>query len=83
MWWLIWVQERKVQWQSMGLPDVHHKGHGGFEAQVGMVGTRQWEPSELGGDVSGAPGQSFHEIKQVGHICQCLASQPIRAEAQA
>jgi hypothetical protein len=29
---LTWVQERKVQWQSMDLPDVHHKGHGEFEA---------------------------------------------------
>jgi hypothetical protein len=27
-----WVQERKVQQQSMSLPDVHHKGRGGFEA---------------------------------------------------
>jgi hypothetical protein len=25
--------ERKVRWQSVGLPDVHHKGHGGFDAQ--------------------------------------------------
>jgi hypothetical protein len=29
---LIWVQERKVWWQSMGHPHVHHKEHGGFEA---------------------------------------------------
>ena len=26
-----WVQERKVQWLSVGLPDVHNKGLGGFE----------------------------------------------------
>jgi hypothetical protein len=31
MLWLIWVQERKVWQPSMGLPDVHHKGLGGFE----------------------------------------------------
>jgi hypothetical protein len=31
-WRLTWVLERKVQSQSMGLLDVHHKGHGGFEA---------------------------------------------------
>jgi hypothetical protein len=29
---LVWVQERKVRQQSMGLPDVHHKGRGRFEA---------------------------------------------------
>jgi hypothetical protein len=29
---VIWVQERKMPWQSVGLPDVHHKGRGGFEA---------------------------------------------------
>jgi hypothetical protein len=30
---LVQVQERKVQWQSVWLPEVHHKGHGGFDAQ--------------------------------------------------
>ena len=42
---------KKVRWQSMGLPDVNHKGHGVFEAGG-------WCDSELGGDVSGALGQS-------------------------
>jgi hypothetical protein len=32
MLWLLWVQERMVWHQSVGLPEVHHKGHGGFEA---------------------------------------------------
>ena len=32
-----WVQEKKVWWQSMGLPDVHHKGHGGLKHRVGVV----------------------------------------------
>jgi hypothetical protein len=36
----------------MGLPKVHHKGHGG-----GVVVTCQWVPSKLSGDLSGAPGQ--------------------------
>ena len=47
---LIWVQERKVQWPSMGLPEVLYKGCGGFEARVGVV-TRQWELGKLGGEI--------------------------------
>jgi hypothetical protein len=52
-----WVQERKVLRQSMGLPDVHHKGCEGFEAGAGMVATGQWEFSKLVGDILGASGQ--------------------------
>jgi hypothetical protein len=36
---------------------VTTKAMGDLKHRVGMVVTRQWEPSELGGDVSGAPGQ--------------------------
>ena len=44
--------------ERMGLPEVYHKGCGGFETRgVGMVVTRQWELSLLGGAVSGALGQ--------------------------
>ena len=50
MWWLIWVQERKVWQQSVGLPDVHHKGHGGLEAWGQHDNNRQWELSVLGGE---------------------------------
>ena len=39
----------------MGLPDVYHKGLGGFEAQ-GWHGSQQ-ELSKLGGDVWGASDQ--------------------------
>jgi hypothetical protein len=34
----------------MGLPDVHHKGHGGFEAWS-LVVTHHWELSKLGGKI--------------------------------
>ena len=45
-----WVPERKVQWQSVGLPDVHHKGHGGFETWCWRgIDLPVKEPSELGG----------------------------------
>jgi hypothetical protein len=29
---IVWVQERKILQQSVDLPEVHHKGLGGFEA---------------------------------------------------
>jgi hypothetical protein len=29
---IIRVKERKIQWSSMGLPKVYHKGLEGFEA---------------------------------------------------
>jgi hypothetical protein len=45
------VQESKIWWQSIGLPEVHHKGRGGLEHWVGMVAICQWEPSELGGKI--------------------------------
>ena len=38
-------------------PEVHHKGHGGFETRVGVVTTSQWELSEQGRDILGALGQ--------------------------
>ena len=50
MWWLILVQERKVQ--SKGLPEVHHKGRGSFEAWGWRGSDRPWELSELGGEIS-------------------------------
>ena len=43
--------------QSVGLPDMHHKGCEGFEAGAGMVATGQWEFSKLVGDILGASGQ--------------------------
>jgi hypothetical protein len=39
------------------------KAMGDLKHGVGLVTTHQWEPSDLSGDVSGAPGQSLHEIK--------------------
>jgi hypothetical protein len=33
------IPERTVQQQSVGLPRVHHKGHGGFEAWGWPMGT--------------------------------------------
>lgn len=47
---LIHVQERKVQQQCVGLPEVHHKGCEGLKNRAGVVTTRQWELSELGGE---------------------------------
>jgi hypothetical protein len=54
--WLIWVQERKVWLQRVGLPDVY-KAVGFLKHEAGVETTHQWELSELGGDVSAAPGQ--------------------------
>jgi hypothetical protein len=50
MQWFNWVLDRKVQQQSMGLSDVHHKGHGILKHGAGMVRTCQWELRELGGE---------------------------------
>lgn len=47
----------KVVWgQSVDLPDVHHKGLGGWGLKSGAdtVMTCQWELRKLGGGVSGA-----------------------------
>jgi hypothetical protein len=33
----------------VGLPDMHHKGHRGFEA--GVVMACQWEPSDQGREI--------------------------------
>jgi hypothetical protein len=46
-----WVQERKVWWQSVGLPDVHHKGRGASKHGAGVETIRQWELRELGGEI--------------------------------
>jgi hypothetical protein len=48
---LDWVPERKVRGHSAGLPDVHHKGRGGFEAW-GWRGNNPPVGGELGGDGS-------------------------------
>jgi hypothetical protein len=48
--WLNCDQEIELQWQRVGLPDVHYKGHGGFEAQCWHGSKYQWEPRELGGE---------------------------------
>lgn len=53
--WFAWVPERKVQRQSVSLPEVHHKGCGGFEAWD-WCGSH-WELRELGTYISGSPGQ--------------------------
>ena len=47
----MWVQERKVQQQSVGLPEVHHKGHGVLKHWVGMAATLLKELSELDGEI--------------------------------
>ena len=36
---------------------MHYRGLGVLKYEDGMVTTNQWELSELGRDVSGAPGQ--------------------------
>ena len=46
---------KRERYGSVDLPEVHHKGHGGFEAQ-GWHGSQQ-ELSKLGGDVWGASDQ--------------------------
>ena len=51
--WLDWLPERKVQRQSVGLPNVYpEKEMGVLKHQTGVVVTRQWELSELGGEIS-------------------------------
>ena len=35
----------------MGLPGVLHKAVGDLKHGVGMVGTHQWKPSELGEEI--------------------------------
>jgi hypothetical protein len=45
---LIWVQERKVWWQSMVCTT---KTVGDLKQGAGMVTTHQWEPSKLGGEI--------------------------------
>ena len=52
-----WVPDRKVRLMCTT------KAEGALKHRAGVVMTRQWEPSELGGDVSGAPDQSLREIK--------------------
>ena len=52
---------KRYRQQSVGLPEVYHKGHGGFEPLGSWVVTNQWELSKQDGDNSGA--QSLHEIK--------------------
>jgi hypothetical protein len=51
-WWFIQVQERKVQQQSMGFPEVcTTNAVGDLKHRVGMVVTLQREPSELVGEI--------------------------------
>jgi hypothetical protein len=47
-----WIPERKVWWQSVGLPDMLHKRSWGvLKNGVGMAVIHQWELSELGGEI--------------------------------
>jgi hypothetical protein len=62
MCWLILVQERKVQRQCMGLPEVHHKGRGGFE-EWGWYGSHQPVGIyQAGWSIFRVPSHSLHEI---------------------
>ena len=80
---LTWVQERKVWQQSVGLPDVHTKVMGDLKHGAGLVATHQWEVSELGGNISGALGQSFNEIRTGQPLPLSMAGQATKEEAQA
>ena len=44
---LVWVQERKVWWQSMGLPECTTQAMGDLQHRAGMVMAHQWESSKL------------------------------------
>ena len=57
-WWLDWVPEKKVWRQSMGLPDVHHKGCGGFEAWGWHGSDLPWEFIELSGEIWSSESES-------------------------
>jgi hypothetical protein len=49
---------------------------GALKHETVMVTAHQWEPSELGGDVRGAPGQRVSTRKNRSAITfQCMASQ--------
>jgi hypothetical protein len=68
---------RKVRWQYVGLPDVHHKGCRGCEARGWHGSNHQWEPRELGGEIV-AFWVSLHHWDQPLSTSTWLA----RAEAQ-
>jgi hypothetical protein len=53
LWWLDWVPEKKVREKkdSVGLPDVHHKGLGCFEACSWHTNNPPRELSKLGGEI--------------------------------
>ena len=76
LWWFNWVLERKVQEQSVGLPDVHHKDHGGFEAWGSShITTCQGKPRELGGEILEFWVRVSSRNKQVSH-CPPVHHQP-------
>ena len=71
---LLWIQERKVQWQSTSLPDVHYKYHGGFEAQCVVLETQEWKLIEL------QARDSPRDNNRSAIARQCVAGQVTRAE---
>ena len=78
-----WVQERKVLWQSVGLPDVHHKGHGGFEAWC-------WCGRSASGNLASwverfwsTESASQRDKNRSAIACQYMVGQAIGTEAQA
>ena len=44
-------QRERYVCQSVGLPDVYHKGRGRFEAWGWHGSNHKWEPIELGGEI--------------------------------
>ena len=74
-WCPTWVQERKVWQPSMDLPEVLHKGCGGFEARGWHGTTHQWEPGELDKDIVEFRVRISMRYKQVCH-CPPVHSQP-------
>jgi hypothetical protein len=79
---LIEFRERKVQQQSVGLQEVHHKkAMGVLKLGASMVETHQWELSKLGGELSDLCVTESPQ-EQTSHClplpaCQCFASNSV------